>query len=45
MDEYVFFGVVTIDETVAAFNVEPFHSSRYLLSCVIEWRTTTINKN
>lgn len=33
MDEYVFFGIVTIDETVAAFHVEPFHGSRYLLSC------------
>lgn len=32
MDKYVFFGVVTIDEAVAAFNVEPFHSSRYFFS-------------
>lgn len=32
MDKYVFFGVVTIDEAVTAFNVEPFHCSRYFFS-------------
>lgn len=40
MNKHIFFGVMAIDETIATFNIEPFHSSRYLFSCIC-----TINLN
>lgn len=36
MHKYIFFGVVAIDETIAAFYVEPLNGSRYFFSCKIK---------
>lgn len=30
MDKHIFFSVVTVDETITAFNIEPFYGTGYL---------------
>lgn len=32
MDEYIFLGIISINETVATLDIEPFHSSGHFVS-------------
>lgn len=36
MYEYIFLGVISVDEPVTALNVEPFYGTGYFVSCIIK---------